>query len=108
MSLEICSTQFVRRCSQISLGRGPIWLISPHLDIFISNCILLGMSRTSLLVRRLGQTQLGRGHENTLIHLRTTPSDGDSLRVKSNTTKILLMTNFFTNKRVLFFRQNRG
>jgi len=38
-------------------------MISSHLYIFISNCILLGMSRTSLFVRRLGRTQLGRGHK---------------------------------------------
>jgi len=80
--------QLVRRRSQTVLGRGHIWLISSHLDIFISNCILLGMSRTSLFVRRLGQTQLGRAHKNTLIHLRITPSDRDSLRVNSKTTKI--------------------
>jgi len=36
----------------------------------------------------LGQTQLGRAHKNTLIHLRITPSDRDSLRVNSKTTKI--------------------
>jgi len=46
--------QFVKRRSQTALGRGYIWLISSHLDIFISNCTLLGMSRTSLFVRRLG------------------------------------------------------
>jgi len=46
MSVAICFAHFVRRCSRTALGRGPLWLISSHLDIFISNCFLLGMSVT--------------------------------------------------------------
>jgi len=69
MSLTICFTHFVRRRSRTALGRGPLRLIPSHLDILISHCFLLGMSVTSSFVTRLGRTQLGRGHLNTLILL---------------------------------------
>ena len=65
MFLTICFTHFVRCRSRTAPGRGHFWLISSHLDIFVSNGILLGMSVTSLFVTRLGRTQLGRGHSNT-------------------------------------------
>jgi len=77
MSHTICFTHFVWCRSWTALGRSPLWLIWSHLDIFVSNCFLLGMSVTSLFVTRLGRTQLGRGHLNSLILLRITPSDGD-------------------------------
>jgi len=90
VSLTICFIHFVRCRSWTTLGRGHLWLISSHLDIFVSNCILLGMSVTSLFVTRLGRTQLGRGHSNTLILLWITTSDGDCFPRKRNTTKIWL------------------
>ena len=107
MSRTICFTRFVRRRSRTALGRGPLWLMSSHLDIFVSNCFLPGMSVTSLFVTRLGRTQLGRGHWNTLILLQITPSDIDYCLSKRNATKIWLMTNFLTNERFLFLRANR-
>jgi len=70
--LACLAHRLVRHLGRTQLGRGHFWLISSHLDLFISNCVLLSMSVTSLFAQSLGRTQLGRGHKNTLILLRIT------------------------------------